>query len=168
MIFKKNVNKTLHLIKFTYICVKLTLHNIKYYLQMKKEDYHAQIKKNTINLAIYTAAWTITMAIAAFGPKFLWEGNKTFTLIAVIVNAVFGVFMILANINHLNGLDELQKKIQLEGMALALGVGIVGGLSYSLLDTTNLIAQDAEISTLVILIALTYMVSIIIGQKRYL
>ena len=52
-------------------------------------------------------------------------------------------------------------------MALALGVGVVGGLSYSLLDTTNLIAQDAEISYLVILIALTYLASVVIGQKRY-
>jgi len=134
---------------------------------MKKEDYHAQIKKNTKNLAVYTLAWTVTMAIATFGPKFIWEENKTITLIGIIVNAIFGVLMILANIKHLNGLDELQKRIQLDGMGIALGVGIVGGLSYSLLDTTNLITQHAEISFLVILIALTYMVSIVIGQKRY-
>ncbi len=134
---------------------------------MKKQDYKTQIKKNTKNLAIYTALWTISMAIATFGPKFIWEENKTLTVIGVIVNAIFGLFMILANIKYLKGLDELQKKIQLEGMAIALGVGIVGGLSYSLLDTTNLIAQDAEISFLVILISLTYLGCILIGQKRY-
>ena len=134
---------------------------------MKQENYHTQIKKTTKNLAIYTALWTISMAVATFGPKFIWEGNKTLTFIGVLANAIFGVFMILANIKHLKGLDELQKKIQLEGMAIALGVGIVGGLSYSLLDTTNLIAQDAEISFLVILIAITYLASVLIGQKRY-
>ena len=134
---------------------------------MEKKDYKTQIKKNTKNLAIYTALWVVSMAFATFGPKFLWEGNKTLTFIGVLVNAIFGVFMILANIKHLKGLDELQKKIQLEGMALALGVGIVGGLSYSLLDTTNLITQDAEISFLVILIALTYLASVVIGQNRY-
>lgn len=135
---------------------------------MKQENYHTQIKKNTKNLAIYTALWTVSMAVATFGPKFIWEGNKTLTFIGVLVNAIFGVFMIMANIKHLNGLDELQKKIQLEGMAIALGVGIVGGLTYSLLDTTNLIAQDAEISFLVIIIALTYLASVIIGQKKYI
>ena len=108
------------------------------------------------------------MAIATFGPKFIWEDNKTLTFIGVLVNAVFGVFMILANIKHLKGLDELQQRIQLEGMAIALGVGVVGGLTYSLLDTTNLIAQDAEISFLVIIIALTYLASVIIGQKKYI
>ena len=134
---------------------------------MEKKNYNTQTKKNTINLAIYTALWTVSLAIATFGPIFFWEGNKTLTFIGVVVNAIFGVLMILVNIKHLNGLDELQKKIQLEAMGIALGVGIVGGLSYSLLDTTNLITQDAEISFLIILIALTYMAGIIIGQKRY-
>ena len=134
---------------------------------MEKKNYNTQTKKNTINLAIYTALWTVSLAIATFGPMFLWEGNKTLTFIGVIVNAIFGFLMILANVKHMNGLDELQKKIQLEAMGIALGVGIVGGLSYSLLDTTNLITQDAEISFLIILIALTYMAGIIIGQKRY-
>ena len=134
---------------------------------MEEKSYNTQIKKNTKNLAIYTALWTISMAVATFGPIFIWGENKTLTFLGVLLNAVFGVFMILANIKHLKSLDELQKKIQLEGMGLALGVGIVGGLSYSLLDTTNLIAQDAEISFLVILIALTYLASVVIGQKRY-
>jgi drug/metabolite transporter (DMT)-like permease len=134
---------------------------------MKEKNYNTQIKKNTINLAIYTALWTVSLAIATFGPIFFWEENKTITFIGVLVNAVFGVLMILANVKHMNGLDELQKKIQLDAMGIALGVGVVGGLSYSLLDTTNLITQDAEISFLIILIALTYMAGIIIGQKRY-
>ena len=134
---------------------------------MEKKTYHTQMKKNTKNLAIYTALWTISMALATYGPIFIWEENKTLTFLGIFVNTVFGIFMILANIKHLNGMDELQKKIHLDGMAIALGVGIVGGLSYSQLDTTNLIAQDAEISFLVIIIALTYLASIIIGQKRY-
>lgn len=134
---------------------------------MKKENWNTQVKKKTKTLAFYTALWTLTMALATFGPKFIWDDNKLLTALGVIINAFFGALMILANIRHLQSLDELQKKIQLEGMAIALGVGIVGGLSYSLLDTTNLIAQDAEISFLVILIALTYFFSVLIGQKRY-
>ena len=151
---------------YLHLCqVNITFYQILF--TMKKQNWDTQTKKNTINLAIWTGAWVTTMAIAAFGPKFIWDGNTTLTWISVILNAVLGVFMILANVKHLNGLDELQKKVQLEGMAVALGVGIVGGLSYSLLDTTNLIAQDAEISFLVILISLTYMVCLIIGHKRY-
>lgn len=134
---------------------------------MENKDWNTRVKKNTKNLGLWTMAWVLSMAIATFGPKFIWESETVLTVTGIMLNALLGVGMILANIRHLNSLDDLQKKIQLEGMAIALGVGIVGGLSYSLLDTTNVIAQDAEISYLVILISLTYLVSVFIGQKRY-
>lgn len=134
---------------------------------MENQDWNTRVKKNTKNLGLWTMAWVLSMAIATFGPKFIWESETVLTVAGIILNALLGVGMILANIRHLNSLDDLQKKIQLEGMAIALGVGIVGGLSYSLLDTTNIITQDAEISYLVILISLTYLVSVFIGQKRY-
>ena len=89
------------------------------------------------------------------------------TIIGVIVNALLGAGMILANIRHLNSLDELQKKIQLDAMGIALGIGVVGGLSYSLFDTTNLMESDAEISVIVILISITYLITLAIGQYRH-
>ena len=111
--------------------------------------------------------WTSSMALATFGPKFIWDENFALTVFAVIINALLGVGMILINIKHINTLDDLQKKIQLDAMGIALGAGVVGGLSYSILDITNLITKDAEISFLVIFISVTYMVALLIGQKRY-
>ena len=134
---------------------------------MKEDTWNTQIKKNTKKLAIWTMLWTSSMALATFGPKFIWDENVALTVLAVIINALFGVGMILMNIKHINSLDDLQKKIQLDAMGIALGVGVVGGLSYSILDTTNLITTDAEISFLVILISVTYMIGLLIGQKRY-
>jgi hypothetical protein len=134
---------------------------------MENQDWSTRVKKNTKNLAVWTMAWVLSMALATFGPKFLWEGNDALTVFGILLNALLGAGMIFANIKHLNGLDDLQKKIQLEGMAIALGVGIVGGLTYSLLDTTGIIQQDAEISFLVMLIGITYLVSVLIGQSRY-
>ena len=64
-------------------------------------------------------------------------------------------------------MDELQQKVQLEAMALALGVAIVVGLAYSNLDIANVIQQDAEISHLVMLIGVTYMASLFFGMRRY-
>ena len=103
----------------------------------------------------------------AFGPKFLWNENKTFTIIAILINLAVGIGVIYANRKHLNSLDELQRKVQLEAMGITLGVAVIFGLSYSMLDTTNLIGYDAEISHLVILIGLTYLGAAIIGNLRY-
>ena len=52
-------------------------------------------------------------------------------------------------------------------MALSLGVGLVVGLSYSTMDVTNLIAFDAEISHLVILMGLTYGAGVFTGGRKY-
>lgn len=127
----------------------------------------ALIKRNTLRLGYWTLAWVLSMAVAAFGPKFIWDFHTLPTVTAILINLGIGVGMILANKQHLQGLDELQQKIQLEAMALSLGVGLVGGLGYSLLDTTKLISSDAEVSHLVILMSLTYLGGVIAGNRRY-
>ncbi|MDC2888160.1 hypothetical protein [Psychrosphaera algicola] len=107
------------------------------------------------------------MAIASFGPVFIWDGNTTMSSISVAINLLVGIGMIWANKKHLAGLDEMQQKVQLNAMAIALGVGLVFGLAYSNLDIANVIESDAEISHLVMLIGITYLVSTIIGLRKY-
>lgn len=120
-----------------------------------------------MRLGFWTFGWVVTMAIVNFGPKFVWQSNETLTIFAILVNFAIGVGMILANRRHLQGLDEMHQKIQLEAMALSLGVGLIAGLSYSNLDVTNIIGSDAEISHLVILMALTYLAGVIAGTRKY-
>jgi hypothetical protein len=136
---------------------------------MEKHVKNRTLKSNkeTLNLGLWTGAWVLTTAIVTFGPKFLWEGNATITGIAILLNLAIGIGVILANKRFLNSLDELQRKIQLEAMGISLGVAVIFGLSYSMLDTTNLISYDAEIAHLVILIGLTYLAATIIGTLRY-
>ncbi len=123
--------------------------------------------KNTVRLGYWTGAWLVTMAVATFGPKFIWSSNKLLTILFILINLGIGFGMIAANKRHLKSLDEMHQKIQLEAMALSLGVGLVVGLSYSLLDITNFVAFDAEISHLVILMGLTYAAGVAAGVKRY-
>jgi hypothetical protein len=129
-------------------------------------DWNQQSKNNTIQLGYWTAAWLVTMAVATFGPILVWE-SKALSLLGILVNLGVGFGMILANKRHLKGLDEMHQKIQLEAMGLSLGVSLVVGLSYSLLDITNLITIDAEISFLVMLMGLTYLGGVIAGHRRY-
>ena len=75
--------------------------------------------------------------------------------------------MIHANIIHLRSLDELQQKIQLESMGLTLGLVLVFGLDYSLLDTTDIISVDAAISVVVIFMGLTYLAVMLLNTQRY-
>ncbi|PMG80033.1 hypothetical protein BCU84_04650 [Shewanella sp. 10N.286.51.B7] len=121
---------------------------------------------NTIRLAKWTAAWVITLAITTFGPIFLWPENDIITVATIGGNFLVGIGMIWANKQHLASLDELQQKIQLNAMGLSLGVGLIVGISYSTLATTGIINAHAEISHLVIVMSLTYMVGIILGNRK--
>ena len=123
--------------------------------------------KNTVHLGYWTGAWVLTMALAKFGPEYIWQSNKWLTALAILVNLVIGYGMIMANKRHLKGLDEMQQKIQLEAMALSLGVGLVAGLAYSNLDVANLIPFNADISHVIILMALTYLAGMYIGIRKF-
>ncbi len=136
-------------------------------LKTDSNDWASNTVRNTVRLGYWTGAWVITMAVANFGPVFIWHSNQLSTILAIVVNLGIGFGMIVANKRHLKGLDEMHQKIQLEAMALSLGVGLVVGLGYSNLDVTNVIAFDAEISHLVILMGLTYMAGVFAGLKRY-
>ena len=124
-------------------------------------------KKNLYRLAGWTWSWVATMAIASFGPKYIWDDHITLTVLAVTVNFANGIFMIIANRNLFNSFDELERKIHLESLALTLGLAVVVGLTFSLLDVTNLIGFDAEISNLVMFIGITYLVCVTINTRRY-
>ena len=124
--------------------------------------------KRTKKLAIWTWSWVATMAIATFGPEFIWDNHPFLTPFAIVVNLVNGILMILANRDLFNHFDELERKIHLEAMGITLGLAVVVGLTFSLLDQKDIILFDAEIGYLVMFIGVTYMIAMIINRKRYL
>lgn len=124
-------------------------------------------KKHLIHLAFWTWSWVLTLAISTFGPEFFWEEKSALTIVAIVVNLAIGILMVLANRKLFNHYDELERKIHLESMGLTLGLAVIIGLTYSLLDQKNLIQSDAEIGFLVGFISITYMISLMVNRKRY-
>lgn len=135
--------------------------------KMKSGNFAANNTKNTLILFYWTIAWVLTTALVNFGTEYIWESNKLLTSLAILLNVVIGFGMILAVKRYLKGLDEMQQKIQLDAMALSLGVGLVIGLGYSSLDQTNLIPFNAEISHMIMLMSITYIVGIFAGLRKY-
>ncbi|TPH19268.1 hypothetical protein [Litorilituus lipolyticus] len=133
----------------------------------KVKNYTTVNQKNTKKLMFWTAAWVISMAIAAFAPRFIWDFNTTLTIIGVLLNIAAGLGMLLANRQYLIDLDEMQRKIMLEAMGLTLGVGLVFGLSYELFEDIKLINSEPEISHVVIVMAITYLIANIKGHRKY-
>ena len=130
-------------------------------------DWEAKKASNIRNLRYWTLAWVLTSALAAFGPRFIWDYHTALTILGVVINVVIGFRMIVANRDYLRGLDEMHRKIFLDAGALSLGVGLVIGLSYELLEDIKLISFEPEISHLVILMCLTFLVGMIRGHRTY-
>lgn len=132
-----------------------------------RKGWEENVRRQTAKLAVWTVAWLVTLAIATFGPKFLWNWNDGITTAATLVNLLVGIGMIVANKNHLRSLDEMQQKIYLEAMAITLGVGLVVGLAYSNLDVSEVIAFHAEIAHVVMVMGLTFIGSAAILHRKY-
>ena len=130
-------------------------------------DTTAQTKKNTLRLFFWSVAWVLATAGVAFGSKNLWNFNTWLTIIAVLIHIGLGLGMLRAFKQYLLGLDELQRKIQLDAMALSLGIGLVLGSSYELLEDIKLIPFEPEIPHLLILMSLTYVVGTVLGHRKY-
>ncbi len=135
--------------------------------QMNADQYKDRNYQNTRSLRNWTMAWTLSMAIAAFAPKYLWDFNIIISMAAIIISLVFGVGMLLSNRRYLRGLDEMQQRIMYDAMGLSLGVGLVVGLTYDLLEDIKLISFQPEIAHLVIIMCLTYLGGIIAGHRKF-
>ena len=57
--------------------------------------------------------------------------------IFILINLGVGIMMIRANIQYVKSLDELQRLIALQAMGIALGVAVVGGITYSARTTPS-------------------------------
>jgi len=136
-------------------------------METKSNPWEVTTKKNVRHLAYWTVGWVLTLAVATFGPKLLWDFNSGISITCILINTIIGTGMIVMNKKYIDGLDEMQRKVSMDAMALALGVGVVGGVSYSTLDIANVIPFDAEIGFLVMLMSVTYLIAIVVGSARY-
>ena len=136
-------------------------------MNQSAQNWKHRSTRDTLRLMYWTVSWVASTALAAFGPEFIWSSHQTLTLAAIALCSATGLGMILAYKRYLAGMDELQRKVQLEAMAIALGTGVIFGISYSLMDSTQVITSDAEIAHIVILMSLIYIISIAVGTWKY-
>src|ERR1700753_4046435 len=132
-------------------------------LKPPQNGYQARIRANVIRIFTWDAAWGAATALMAFGPKFLWNKTLVFTLLAVGLDVAVGVGMILANKKYVAELDELQQKVYLNALGITVGVALIAGVPFSVMDFYHVISFRAEIWHLLMLMTLTFLVSFLYG-----
>jgi hypothetical protein len=121
----------------------------------------------TGRLALWTLAWLASTALLRFGAEYIWDYQVVYSIYALILHLVLGLAMIIANVKHLSNLDELQRKITMDAMGITLGIGLFAGIAYEQLEDIKLISYEPEINHLIMLMAVTYIISIFLGNRKY-
>jgi hypothetical protein len=119
-------------------------------------------------LAVWTLVWLASAVVARFGPSAVWHVLPVASWIAIALNVAAGVVVLVVHARYLRRVDELQRKVTLDAMAIALGVAVVGGIAYALASTARLVTFDANTASyLSVLVCLVYGVATVVGNLRY-
>lgn len=122
--------------------------------------------KNANRVNFLALLWALSLALITFAfKKNLIESNLLIGLTFLLHTAI-GIFMVLSFKHMLKELDEMEKKIQLDALALSVGTTIICFSSYSLLAKANIL-PPLNSAYLIMLMALTYVAGIMIGRVRY-
>ena len=130
-------------------------------------DTPTQIKKSTHYVFVWGIFWIFATAGVAFGPKNLWNFTAWITIIAVVIHVGIGLVLIRALKQNLLAMDELHRKIHLDAMAWSLGIGLVLGCTYEMLEDIKLITFQPEIPHLILTMCLVYVAGVIQGIRKY-
>ncbi len=128
---------------------------------------YRQQNRTTLQLALWTLAWLLSLAAARFGPELLWGTHPVPNWIAVGVNVVIGIAWIISFARFLRAQDELWRKISLDAVGITLGVGWVVGFGYVVAEAAGLISFDLNLALFPALLGVVYILAVGIGWIRY-
>ena len=128
--------------------------------------YEAQSVKDNLTLVVWIFVWVGTMTLSDKAALHGWWSSQWVTLASIGLNLAMGVGTIAAFLRMLRRMDDLQKKIQLDALSMALGISVVGSAAYSLLVTWGYIV-DEDVSDIFVLMCVSYSAGAIYGTVRY-
>ena len=134
---------------------------------METEKLNQRMVRSSRNIFIWTLGWVVSLAVVAFAPKFIWDFAPNYTIIAAVINLIFGYKMIIANKLNLEAMDELQRRIHFNAMAITLGISVVVIALYSLMEDVKLIAFEPDPNHVLFVMSFSYITSVPIGAKKY-
>jgi len=121
--------------------------------------------KNANRVNLLAVLWALSLLIGSLLSQYYSLSALVISL-AFIIHTLIGIAMAFAFKRFLGQLDEMERKIQLDALALAVGVTIISFSSYSIL-AKNGILPELNSAYLIALMALTYIAGIVSGRLRY-
>ncbi len=128
-------------------------------------DMTASDRRNLNRANAWLALWLVSFAASTFLIKGEVAASGLVGWIVAAMPIVVGLGAMLAYGRYLRQADELQRRIQLQALALGFGVAFFFGFGYRLLEKVG--APVADISDVSIVMTFFYFVGLWIGRRRY-
>lgn len=130
------------------------------------DAYRAEMRATAVFVAS-GLLWVGTLALARFGPELWGDSRDAATWAAVVANLVAGVVWIVAFTRFLRAVDELQRKIMLDALAITLGAGWVAGFGYVVAERAGLVTGVDVATLLPVFMGVVFLVAFAAGKIRY-
>jgi len=122
-------------------------------------------RRNQLRVALWSLVWAFSFLAITLVIKKNWLPYGV-TIVGVFGTSILGIVTILAHRRFLRETDELQRKIEVEALALAFGVGLVGGLTYWLLAVRGGVPAKDFIYVFAAMI-ITHPIGVLMGRRKY-
>ena len=131
-------------------------------------DYSAREKKSSIGVAYWSVAMALAIVLGCAAAVFLPTHKLLTGILALFIYLAISFGATTAHIRWLKTLDEMQRKIQLESMAMTLGALWIAFGSLLILNAAKIIYIDQlEVALLAVLAGLVWNAGILIGKLKH-
>ncbi len=122
-------------------------------------------RRNSNRFALWTLAWAVSFIAASSALKHLPGLPSAAAWAIAAAPSLLGVTAILAYLRFLRQADELQRRIQLEGLAFGFGVGAVFAIGYQLFELAG--APRFSLTDGALVMFLSWTLGQFLAQRRY-
>lgn len=125
----------------------------------------AQDRRNQYQFVAWCLAWAVLFTAGNQVLKAEYAMATPVRWLIAIVPVLIGFGAILSYRKFLRMADELMQKIQLEGLAVGFGVGVVFALSYQILERAG--APRLQVDDLALVLIGGWMAGLMLATWRY-
>jgi hypothetical protein len=116
-------------------------------------------------IQLWALLWALSILAVTLGIR-RWHLSSGLILTGIAGNTLLGLGTLLAYRRFLRDVDELRRKIELDALALAFGIGVIGGMTYWLLTIGGIVSKTSFGFVFAAMI-LVYPAGVLIGLRRY-
>ena len=120
--------------------------------------------ENNKQLSLWSIAWALTVVAAS---ALLTKLDLALPLqgLLVLTPSVVAIFVLRAYLKFLRMTDEMQRRIQIEGLAVGFGVGYAFGIAYLVAEAAG--APPLNLAVLIAVMTLGWLGGNFFAVKRY-